>query len=167
MKIVEHKFKNHQIHADTEILVIRTFNPNVIDNPADFFYGRKRNNLWKLIPIAFDNENYKDKLKSDKIEFSEKFKIDFVDLISSVSVDQGQETNYDDTYLDSRVKEWTNIISILSTLKKIKKVCFTRKTLSDIPKMKQRIIEIINFCKTKNIDFTFLVTPARFYNSKK
>ena len=167
MKIVEHKFKNHQIQSDTESLVIGTFNPNSIENPADFFYGRNRNSLWKLMPIAFDKESLKDRPKSEKIEFIQTFKIDFVDLISSVLVDQGQEKNYDDSYLDSRVEKWTDIILILSSLKSIKRVCFTRKTLSDIPKMKERIVEIEKFCKTKNIHFSFLVTPARFYSYKK
>ena len=78
-----------------------------------------------------------------------------------------QETNYDDSYLDSRVEEWTDVFSILSDLKNIRKICFTRKTLSDIPKMKQRIIEIEKYCKTKNIGFSFLVTPARYYSSEK
>jgi len=167
MKIVDHKFKSHQIHPDTETLVIGTFNPNSTDNPADFFYGRSRNNLWRLIPLALNNESLKEKTRNEKIEFSNKYKLDFIDLINSVEVDNGQETNYDDSYIDSRVKEWVDIIQIVSNLKNIKRVCFTRKTLSDIPKMKQRIIEIENFCKSNNIDFSVLVTPARFYSPKK
>ncbi|HEY5408846.1 MAG TPA: hypothetical protein VIJ92_17270 [Ginsengibacter sp.] len=167
MRVIEHKFKNHQIKADTETLIIGTFNPNSPNNPADFFYGRNRNNFWKLLPIAFDNEILNDKTKIDKIAFSNKFKVDFIDLINSVEVEEGQETNYDDNYIDSRVIEWNKIIPTLSNLKTIKKICFTRKTLSDIPHMKEKILEIENYCKSQNIIFTYLLTPARFYNSKK
>lgn len=167
MVIVAHKFKNHQIQPDTEVLVIGTFSPDAPKNLADFFYGRNRNNLWKLIPIAFDKESLKSKSTNDKIAFAQKFKIDFVDLIQTVFVEVGQETNYEDNYLDNKVKEWTDIITILSNLTNIKRVCFTRKTLSGIPRMKKRIIEIEKYCQAQDIAFSFLVTPARFYNSEK
>ena len=67
MVIVAHKFKNHHIQPDTEILVIGTFSPDAPKNLADFFYGRNRNNLWKLIPFAFDKESLKSKPTNDKI----------------------------------------------------------------------------------------------------
>jgi G:T/U-mismatch repair DNA glycosylase len=167
MKIVFHKFKDHIIHVDTETLIIGTFNPNALGNSAEFFYGRSRNNLWKLLPIAFYRENLKDKSIDGKIEFSKANKIDFTDLISSVTVEKGQEINYDDHYLDSRVREWTDIISIIDNLKSIKRVCFTRKSFSGIPRMKERILEIENYCKLKSIEFGYLVTPARFYSAEK
>lgn len=167
MKIVTHKFKDYQLKADIETLIIGTFNPDATGNSAAYFYGRSRNNLWKLLPIAFGNDSLKGQSLDSKIAFSEKYKIGFIDLISSVSVEEGQESNYNDDYLDSRVLEWTDILTQLENLPHIKRVCFTRKTVSGIPKMKQKIVEIEQYCKAKNIKFTFLVTPARFYNFHK
>lgn len=81
MAIVEHKFKNHKISPDTEILIIGTFNPDSEKNPADFFYGRARNNLWKLLPLSFNKETLKNETREQKINFCNSFKISFIDLI--------------------------------------------------------------------------------------
>lgn len=42
---VKHRFINHKINPDTEILILGTFNPEAKENEADFFYGRSRNYL--------------------------------------------------------------------------------------------------------------------------
>ena len=63
METVYHKFKDHKIQDDTQLLVIGTFNPDVKGNSADFFYGRPRNYLWKLLPLCFGYENLKEKPK--------------------------------------------------------------------------------------------------------
>lgn len=165
MTLIQHKFLSHFISKETELLVIGTFNPNSKDNPAEFFYGRIRNYLWRLLPIAFGEEDLKNKSVVEKINFIQKHKIDFIDLIKEVDVDC--ETNYDDTYIDNKVSEWRDIIGELQKLKAIKKVCFTRKSTTDIPNMKKRIDEVQKFCEANEIDFKYLVTPARFYNLNK
>lgn len=53
MPIIGHKFIDHQLNPNTMVLIVGTFNPNVNNNEADFFYGRNRNYLWRLLPIAF------------------------------------------------------------------------------------------------------------------
>ncbi|MDQ0110517.1 G:T/U-mismatch repair DNA glycosylase [Chitinophaga terrae (ex Kim and Jung 2007)] len=165
MTKIRHRFINHNINPKTETLVIGTFNPDTEENIADFFYGRQRNFLWTLIPTAFNETSLKGKLKSEKLNFIKKYRIDFIDLISEVEVDE--VANYDDSYLDSRVIEWRNVISEIDKLPNLKRVCLTRKSFGDIPNMKTRINEIKNYCEKKEIPFQLLPTPARFYGQAK
>lgn len=167
MRIIKHKFIDHIINPETEILIIGTFNPDTERNPAEFFYGRDRNFLWRLLPAAFEFNDLKEKSKAEKIDFIHTAKIDFVDLIYEVAIDEGQEVNYEDAYLDSRVTVWQDVISQLKVLKKIRKVGFTRKTLADIPAMKSKIEEIKAYCDNNRIHFQHLTTPARFYRADK
>lgn len=165
MAIVKHKFRNHKINPSTETLIIGTFNPDADANPAEFFYGRAKNYLWKILPTTFNEPDLKGKSVNEKLEFIRERKIDFIDLISEVEVQN--ELNYEDGYLDSKVIEWREIISEIENLKSIKRVCFSRKSFADIPKMKIRIEKVQEFCKSKNILFEYLVTPSRFYREDK
>jgi len=165
MTKIKHRFLDHQIDPNTEILVIGTFNPDTEENVADFFYGRQRNFLWALIPTAFNETSLKGKSKEEKLEFIKRFKIDFIDLISEVEVDEA--ANYDDGYIDSKVTEWRNVIAELNKLQNLKKVCLTRKSFGDIPNMKARIDEIKDYCEQRKIPLQFLATPARFYRQDK
>ena len=165
MALIKHKFGNHQINPKTETLVIGTFNPDSEHNPAEFFYGRAKNYLWRLLPTAFNHEDLKGKPTNEKMIFIEANKIDFIDLIAEVNVED--EVNYEDGYLDSRVLKWRDIISELERLKAIKRVCFSRKTFSDIPQMRIQIEKVREFCGRKNIKFEYLVTPSRFYREDK
>lgn len=167
MKIIKHKFRDHPIDANTEILIIGTFNPDTENNPADFFYGRNRNFLWRLLATAFNVDDLKGKSRAEKTQFIATAKIDFIDLIQEVSVEEGHETNYDDAYLDNKVLRWRDIISELQKLEKIKKVCFTRKSFSDIPEMRNKIQQIKTYCDSNQIKFQYLTTPARFYRKDK
>lgn len=165
MATIEHRFRNHEINPLTETLVIGTFNPDTIKNIADFFYGRQRNFLWTLIPKAFGENSLKGKSKEEKLEFIKKHKIDFIDLILEVNVDE--VANYDDSYLDGKVSKWKKIIPEIKNLPNIKRVCLTRKSFADIPNMKIEIDNIKKHCEESKIDFQFLTTPARFYRADK
>ncbi len=165
MTTIKHRFINHEINLKTEILIVGTFNPDTEKNEAEFFYSRPRNFLWTLIPAAFGKDSLKEKSKDEKLEFIRQHKIDFIDLISEVKVDE--VANYDDSYLDKKVKEWKCIIPELDKLSNLKKVCLTRKSFGDIPNMKIRIDSIKNYCENRKLIFQFLTTPARFYNQNK
>ena len=164
---IPHKFLNHRVAPDTETLIVGTFNPDTPENPADFFYGRSRNFLWRLLPTAFDESDLKMADKSDKLNFIKRHKIDLIDLISEVEVEEGQGANYDDKYIDGRVIKWRDVISEIDRLKNLKRICITRKTFNDIPNMKERIIKIQEHCQTKGILFQALLTPARNYTKEK
>lgn len=167
MTKIKHRFIDHKTNSQTEILVIGTFNPDTEENIADFFYGRQRNFLWTLIPAAFGEASLKGKSKDEKLKFIERFKIDFIDVISEVEVDK--VANYDDSYIDSKVTNlgWRDVVPELDKLSNLKRVCLTRKSFADIPNMKKKIDEIKAYCERRNIPFQFLTTPARFYRKDK
>lgn len=167
MNTVKHRFIDHQISNETETLIIGTFNPETSANDADFFYGRSRNYLWRLLPIAFRKPDLKGATKQQKLEFIRTNKIDLVDLIEEIKVEDGQEANYYDGFIDGKVTKWRNITEIINSLPNLKKVCFTRKTFSDIPNMKKQLDSIQQQCEKKLIAFKALTTPARFYRNDK
>ena len=116
LRKVPHRFLHHKINPDTEILIIGTFNPEAEGNDADFFYGRVKNHLWNLLPQAFGNTSLKGKSKEEKLSFIKTYKVDFVDVISEVEVDDGSEANYNDDYLDSRITTESLIVEELGNL---------------------------------------------------
>lgn len=164
---VQHKFINHQLRPNTETLIIGTFNPETENNKADFFYGRSRNFLWRLLPIALNEEDLKTSSKEKKAQFLFKYKINFTDVISEIKVHKGQESNYNDDYIDNKVTQWRNIISEMDKLKHLKRVCFTRKTFSGVPNIKKQIEAVEKYCAQKNIFFKALMTPSRGYTQEK
>jgi G:T/U-mismatch repair DNA glycosylase len=165
MAIIKHKFRKCKLESDIQILIIGTFNPDTPENIAEFFYGRQRNFLWRLLPVAFCDESLKNKDPQRKIEYIKEKRIGFIDLIAEVDV--SEVANYDDAYLDSKVNSWRKVISEIQTLDHLKKVCFTRKTFAGIPVMKTKIEEIRTYCETAGIQFKYLTTPARFYSAAK
>jgi len=167
MRLIKHKFLDHPIDPYTETLIIGTFNPDTESNHADFFYGRGRNYLWRLLPVAFKEADLKGANKQDKLEFINRNKIDFIDLISEVEVEEGQEANYYDRYLDNKKIKWRDVISEINGLRNLKRVCFTRKTFLDIPNMRKQILIIKEHCKKENIHFHEISTPSRFYTEGK
>ena len=158
---------DHMIHPHTEILIIGTFNPDTAGNYADFYYGRRQNYLWRLLPSAFRDQDLKNASRRDKINFMAKYKIDFIDLIEEVCVDEGMEVNYNDDYLDDKVSKWKDVIGEINGLNHLKTACFTRKTFSGIPNIRNRISEIENYCKSRDIEFKYLITPSRVYSDAK
>jgi len=164
---IPHRFLDHQIDPETETLIIGTFNPETANNEAEFFYGRSRNYLWRLLPLAFGEKNLKEHTKQEKLEFIKKHHIDFIDLIEEIEVENGNENNYSDIYIDGKVTRWKNIIDVINSLPNLKKVCFTRKTFSSIPNIKLHIENIRQHCEKKEILFKTLISPARFYRDNK
>jgi len=166
MPVILHKFRNHQISQETEILIIGTFNPDIPDGPTSF-YGRPRNHLWQLLPGCWNLQSLKNSLLPAKQAFMTQHKIDFADLIASVDVEEGQHANFLDTYIDPRVHAWKNNVELIDQLPKLKAVYFTRKTFGGIPNIHEKIMEIRNHCQQAGIRFCLLTTPARFVNDAK
>jgi len=167
MSIIGHKFRDYKNQENIEILILGTFNPDVPNNPADFFYERGKNYLWNLLPKVFDYKELKNSGLTEKKEFIDKFKIGFTDIIQEVDVDSENETNYADDYIDSKVLKWIDFEKFLKNYDSLKKVFFTRKTFKDVPKMKEQIDLIKEICSKHSVSFSCLPTPARFSNQKK
>lgn len=167
MPIIKHKFRNRQISLTTEILVIGTFNPDTEGNNVTFFYGRPRNFLWKYLPLAFNEECLKYQDLDQKMAFMDTHNIDFVDLIKSVDVEEGQELNVDDKYIDNKVVEWVDILEILNNLPNLRKVIFTRSTFNGIPNILQQVNQIETYCDNNGIDVIRMISPARFWRQDR
>jgi len=167
MITIKHKFLGHQLNPKTETLIIGTFNPDTDRNSAEFFYGRSRNYFWSLLPIAFQSPDLKHASKSEKLDFMKSHSVDFIDLITKVDVEEGQEHNVDDIYIDGRVTEWADVIGTIQHLKYLKRVCLTRKTFTSIPNMRIKIAEVELYCVGNGISYEALNTPARYYSQAK
>jgi G:T/U-mismatch repair DNA glycosylase len=167
MPRIRHKFQHHAIYPDTETLIVGTFNPDAANNYAQFFYGRTQNFLWRLLPAAFGAADLKGASVTAKHQFMVQHKVDFIDLISEVDIEAGQETNYLDSYLDGRITECRAVMLEMEKLKSLKRVCLTRKTLTDIPVMSQQIERLRLYCQKRGILFAMLPTPARMYTEEK
>lgn len=166
MPQVSHKFKHILPDAGTEILILGTFVPET-EQDTDFFYGRPRNYLWHLLPICWKGESLKDATLSDKQDFMQKHKIGFADLINAVEVPEGEETNTDDTFVDTHVLRWNDIISLIDSLTALKAVYFTKKTFNGIPNIKVKVGAIAAHCREKGIRICKVETPARHFSVEK
>ena len=166
MPIIRHKFREHMVSPETEILMLGTFNPDLPNGPT-FFYGRPRNYLWQLLPGCWGLPSLKNALLHEKRAFMEQYKIDFADVIHSVNVPEDQLNNLLDTYIDEHVHEWKDIILLIGRLKKLKAVYFTRKTFTGINNISDQISAIRQQCNRNGIRFCLLETPARYFNATK
>ncbi|MDR2033672.1 MAG: hypothetical protein LBP89_03465 [Helicobacteraceae bacterium] len=160
----KHKFYDRAISPRTETLIVGTFNPDAPNNNADFFYGRKQNHLWRILPIAFGEKSLKNSKKEEKIIFCEKYKIDFIDLIAEVSADRLED--FKDKSLEKIVTKWRDIKEAIEKTPNLKRIALTRKTFSGIPNIKAKWLEIEKHYKNRLL-ITRLITPARIYDDNK
>ncbi|NCD69156.1 uracil-DNA glycosylase family protein [Mucilaginibacter agri] len=166
MAIIQHKFRDHQVSPQTEILILGTFTPDLADGP-DFFHGRQRNFLWHLLPICWGMESLKDAPLADKQNLMAKYKVDFADVIQSLEIPDGEELNSDDAFEDSHVHEWKDVIALIDTLPNLKSVYFIRKTFNGIPNIRGQVVAIAKHCQQKGIRMCKLETPAKFFSEEK
>ena len=166
MQTVLHKFRTLLPPADTEILILGTFVPEA-EEDTDFFYGRPRNFLWHLLPICWKQPSLKDAPLLLKQQFMQERKIGFADMIAALEVPEGEETNTEDTFVDSHVLHWNNIVALIDTLPALKAVYFTRKTFNGIPSIKVQLGIIALHCRQKSIRMCKLETPARHFGVEK
>ncbi len=166
MPILTHKFSDYQVHKDTEILLLGTF-VHDIEESGDFFYGRTRSFLWHLLPICYGLQSLKEAALSSKQAFMKTYKIDFVDVIQSIEVPDGEENNHDDTFVDESVHQWKDIKAVIDQLPNLKAVYFTRKTFNTIPNCRKQLVEIAAYCQQKNIRICKLETPAKYFDQAK
>lgn len=168
---IEHKFLKSYPLEGKKILIIGTFNPETICNPADFFYSRARNFFWELLPAMFNKEDsLKGKEPKEKIEFLKRHDIELTDLILFADIEERYLGEYGDDKLSVPEEEggWNteNIINILKQ-GNTKEVYFTRKSFQGVQKIQKEIKKIEAYCQESEIKFRYLPTPARFCNKGK
>lgn len=166
MPLVRHRFGDF-LHPETEIVLLGTFNPDTACNPATFFYSRRQNHLWRILPEAFGHRSLQKADAEVKRAFALQCKIGFMDVIEVVNVSGGQECNYQDTYLDDKVVCWNDVISKLKDHHKVSKILFTRKSFSGISNIFRKVSSIEEYCRKVGIQFHVLPSPARIYTPEK
>ncbi|WP_218019319.1 hypothetical protein [Thermaurantimonas aggregans] len=164
--MVRHRFGEF-LPPGVRWIFMGTFNPEASCNPAHFYYSRPQNHFWRLLPEVFGMPSLKNASYKEKIAFSRHKKVGFIDLIRSVEVPIGSECTYEDAFIDNKVAEWNDVFSLLSNIKTVEQVLFTRKSFKDIPNIRKRIEEVHSFCVQSDIKFSLLPTPARIYSDKK
>jgi hypothetical protein len=166
MKTIEHKFigelkkleqekifANRSIIGQNKLLIVGTFNPSADmvykPNDAEWFYGRKANNLWRYIPEGIIDKSLKEKQKKDWIKFCNNNKIVIIDLVKSACSNQ-KLNSFSDIDLESLISR-NNSQPIFFDSKqafnkcKFEYVIFTRKIWdSKIPMLKKTKEELIN-----------------------
>lgn len=162
--LVKHKFLDAYPIKGKKILIIGTFNPDTISNSAQFYYGRKRNYFWELLPKALGkDESLKGcELVEKQKAFLEQHSIELSDLIYSVELNEDEIGNYSDDKLNN-VISWNtqNIIEVLN-VGNVKEVYFTRISFNKkVQRIQENIQRIENTCKNKDIKFSYLPTPSR------
>lgn len=165
---IEHKFLKSYPLEGKKILIIGTFNPATICNPADFFYSRTRNFFWELLPAMFNKGSFKDKTREEKIEFLKRHDIELTDLILFADIEERYLGEYGDDKLSVPEEGW-NTAYILEYLQKgnTKEVYFTRKSFQGVKKIEEQIKKIEAYCQENQIKFRYLPTPARFSREGK
>ena|ERR1700730_4503619 len=160
IKLITHRCAGHIIELGTETLIIGTFNPDTKTNCADFFYGRRHNHLWTILPSVFGEESLKRKTKEEKLRFIRNKRIDFIDLIRAI---ESEPPDYKDTSLDKMqgIRWREDIIAQIKKLRFLKRVCVSRKGFGGVPNIGKRVDHIAAYLQDKRIVFKCVHTPAR------
>lgn len=166
MKTIEHKFINELINLENsnifaersiigqnKLLIVGTFNPseNMVckRNDAEWFYGRKANNLWRYIPEAIINKSLKENKKEDWIKFCYNYKIVIIDLVKSANSNQKLNSFSDEEleYIISQNNSKPKFFNSNHAFNKCKfeYVIFTRKIWDNkTPMLKKAKEELVN-----------------------
>lgn len=166
MPIHKHKFHAHQVHPQTRILIIGTFEADQT-HAGDFFYGRQRSFLWHLLPICYGLPSLKEASLTQKQQFIQRYHIDFADVIESLEIEEDEDLLMEDEFIDQHIHAYKDVIGLINTLPQLEAVYFTRKTFNGIPNTKKGVSAIADYCKEKGIRFCKLDTPARHFSDEK
>lgn len=193
MKTIEHKFITDLIQLEKEqifsgrtiigqnkLLVVGTFNPteNMVSKPndAEWFYGRKANNLWRYIPEGMINKSLKEHKKDDWIEFCKNNKVVIIDLVKTFNSNQ-KLSSFSDKEVESLISKKESSTIYFNSKDAFRNcsfdfVVFTRKVWDDkTPILKKAKEELINNLlqseSINSIDNQIIYCPAPWGNFTK
>jgi hypothetical protein len=182
-----HKFHGHSEHLDGDkaliprwefnTLIVGTFNPEIKFHPknaANYFYGRRRNYFWKILPKFCGLPSIPHDDIEAQIKFLKKEGIGLTDLLVSINdadVNNPKHIERIQTVLDRDIETFTDftwntphIISLIET-RQVKAVYFTKLGIRyggdlrvDTFEFQMRVIE--GFCDLKGILCHRLFTPS-------
>ena len=164
-----------------QFLIIGTFNPawdaENGDN-AEYFYGRKSNQFWCILPHAFHEHCLIDKGSAEWRAFCAEHRIGLTDIISSIAnanEDDGEHftdltIGFEDRKIEKQAfghyvytpqfRHGEIMQTIEANRDTLRGVFFTRSTFNDIPRIRQRWIAIQAFCEPMGIPAIALPTPS-------
>ncbi|MBS3993008.1 MAG: hypothetical protein KGZ87_04750 [Bacteroidetes bacterium] len=160
-------------------LFVGTFNPewnNPNGNNANWFYGRRTNSFWRILPETFGHNNMNTAQNRQNPEIWKNYCIkngigltDIIEKIIDANIDDNQNEIY--SFLDNQLEEFQQIqlTDILKLIKEnkdsLKRVYFTRycHTLSRDGVLLNRWNQIRDLCDELNIHNSCLVTPSNGY----
>jgi hypothetical protein len=169
-----HKFLEYlnleQINFEPTTLIVGTFNPGWenINNDAQWFYGRTRNNyFWDVLPRLYEDINLRQQTNNDWKQFCSRNSIALTDLLQSIN-DANPENPYHITaiqnFKDSEIANVfndfipTNIIEILQNKPSITHVYLTRQLGSAL--WDNLWNNIVEYCQLNRISTQTLLTPS-------
>ena len=143
------------------MLIIGTFNPgHECNKDNEFFYDSPGNRLWKLLPNVFGEQDLRNSTRDQKLKFSRDKRIDFIDIIEEVEVEEEQACNRADKYIDGKVTQWRNVSDQLQKLSSLNRVCFTRSTLKDVRNIKAQVDKLSKYLESRKLQLRLIRTPA-------
>jgi hypothetical protein len=109
----EKMFCGEPVNSSSKFLIIGTFNPDedscLKTNNAEWFYGRKKNNLWRFLPRAMGGDSlhltdYPEVTADNWKQFCIDQRIVFIDLIKSIDSDYPL-LDFGDNEVEARISE--------------------------------------------------------------
>ena len=169
-----HKFHQYlnlnNLDFEPTTLIVGTFNPgwDGLNNNAEWFYGRTRNNyFWDVLPRIYENTNLRNGDHNDWKGFCARNQIAITDLLASID-DANQNdplhtaaiSNYKDSDIANSFQQFTpvNIVNILNNNPSIRNVYLTRQP--GIAFWDNLWNIIVNENAGNEINFQTLLTPS-------
>jgi hypothetical protein len=169
----KHKFyddlKLQYCNWNIDTLIIGTFNPEwPKKNHAEWFYGRKTNNFWYVLPKIYGENDLTCSTTESKKEFCCKYRIGITDLISCIkTADDMKHLNIISSFSDKAIQdnfklenlELVNVLEIIKKNSTIKNVYLTRSATGIWKKIWDPIRK---HCIENNIKCEELITPSNY-----
>ncbi len=165
--------ENQPIKGSYKILVVGTFNGDMLGNHAPWFYGRPENEFWCLFPrmLGFptlhpvDRDEPIEDLSQLWMDFCRNNRIEIVDLFKSVEIDL---PNHADKNLEKLVEGEFTAFDFQRAFEHchFEKVVFTWKGIQPnrLTSLKQAYI---NFFEPKGSRIIHLLTPSLAYSKPR
>lgn len=150
-------------------LIVGTFNPDIAENKAEWFYGRYENNFWAVLPRLYGENSMRNSNPSNWKAFCKRHKIAITDLISCI--EDADERNpehiallksYSDRSIAQKFEQHTpvKIDELLKTNPSIKNVYLTRDIGDTFWKKLWKPVE--QYAKKTGINENKLLTPSGY-----
>ena len=177
----EGKFCNYPIEKDNDFLIIGTFNPDnescLKSNDATWFYGRKKSNFWKYVPISISKVSLHvsdiNSFLTPQIwkDYCRNYKIVIIDLVKSIQTDEILKS-FGDKEVDAKIKDDLSNVKIFDIKSafdgvKFKKVIYSLtwsdKSIKRLIKIREQINKelLANGIVKSKEDIIYCLTPSR------